>query len=740
MQFVKPAAKNELEQLLLDAVEKDTPEEIKKTPLIDLNTKSSFSFTLKKEHLAPFSDHPHALDIDNWFRNYKKEAMVSTAGIRGLQNPLYPWDTRYPLNLVGVMLATMGKILVAHEIPGEKTKIAACEVRYNSKQYVELIARLQAGNGIKTLVTDQYMPIPIFLISFLIFMYDLYGGEYVTSSHAISKKIATKDLNTQGSQYIPDESMKFVDKVEEILQTVRDQGEYTFSISSDTDPLIDRDLLRNIRNGVELYVEYLKRGIATSANISHIRNVQKKILVECMGGSMYATLKPILELLGVADSFGFLHETEDPFFHKIGKTIDEKKHFFDWSCDTTIMKADLATMKIAVPVVDTAGYAQTLKEYPVGTTLLMTDPDADRLVTAYIDNAENKEELHKRGIVTGDLDEGRILVIFTPNQSFLLTLDFQYRSLVESGLWDRYNWFLMKTTASQRSWDEWAAAHKIPVINTPVGFKELADSMQWIEKKMKLNPGNEDIYLKDVYGSNINLGKNPRMLFAGEESGGEIFGPAELIQSLGGRTAISMREKSAGEAVVITAAMSAYLESKGLSMADYLMQIFEENNIRSRYEIRIDQKYYNESEPDIATLLAEKKKGMQVKTKNNSFFLSIALGYRDGIISLEQAKEILAECFPDLDFLDLRDTKFVGDGTYFLFGDKCLEVRPSGTDAVNKAYSYGLDQWECIKYAQKFSAYEGDRTPLHEKYIPSKFYREIEDYAFSLYTEYKQNQ
>ena len=68
-------------------------------------------------------------------------------------------------------------------------------------------------------------------------------------------------------------------------------------------------------------------------------------------------------------------------------------------------------------------------------------------------------------------------------------------------------------------------------------------------------------------------------------------------------------------------------------------------------------------------------------------------------------------------FEDLKDIKFVGDGTFILFSKKCVEVRPSGTDAINKSYSYGSDQWECIKFAKTFSSFEGERTSLHKKYI-----------------------
>lgn len=738
MLFTRPQSHTALEKIFLDQIEKDTPQKVKSKPLLDLNEKGKISFTLNREHLKAFNDMGQELGILDWFELYSKEAKISTAGIRGLQNPLYPWDTRYPLNLIGVMLATMGKVMVAKRKNGKK-KISTCEVRYHSRQYVELIARLQAAYDITTYVTKDYQTIPIFLISFIIFMHDLYGGEYVTSSHAMCRKIATKDLNSQGSQYIPSESLEFVEEVKNILKEVEEKGQFTIDIAPENSPAIDRSFLESINNGIDLYVKYLKQGVATPTNINLIRDTKKKIVIECMGGSVYNTLKPILDQLQIVNSYHFLHKDEDPFNHGIGKVLDENGKFFDWGCDTTIMQADLETLKIRLPVVESVKYETLLKDYPLGTTVLMTDPDADRLVTAYIEDVRKLDKIKEKGLVYIHLDEGRILVMFTPNQSFLMTIDFQQKALLHAGLWEKYNWFMLKTTASQRSWDEWAMANKVPVINTPVGFKELADTMINIERKLAKKSGN-DIFNKDVYGNNVNIGHAPRMLFAGEESGGEIFGPPELISSVGGRKAISMREKSAGEAIIITSAMAGWLEQQNMSPSDYLWEIYERNGIKNRFEIRIDQKFYNESEPDISKLLKEKEKGMQIKTLNNSFFLSLALSYRDGIISLEQVKQILAECFPSLNFTNLEDAKFVGDGTYFLFDKKSLEVRPSGTDAVNKAYCYGSDQWEAIKYAQAFAGYSGERTPLHEKLIPSDFYGRVEDYAFEIYTDYKENQ
>ena len=71
--------------------------------------------------------------------------------------------------------------------------------------------------------------------------------------------------------------------------------------------------------------------------------------------------------------------------------------------------------------------------------------------------------------------------------------------------------------------------------------------------------------------------------------------------------------------------------------------------------------------------------------KNDLFFLGIAIALRDGKIDVEQARAILSDALPTLDFTTLEDVRFVGDGSYLKFHDKCVEVRKSGTDAKTKA-------------------------------------------------------
>ena len=201
-----------LENELFKSVFTKTPDYIKELNLIDYNKNDEYSFMLKKEHLEPYDSekNPEGLGLKEWLANYAKEARVSTAGIRGPQNILYPQDTRFPINLIGLSLATLAKAMVANEkYPNKQiVKIAGREVRYNSEEMQKIIARIQAANGITTLIPANNQTIPIWMASFLAFKLDLLGGEYITSSHGISVKNATKDLNSQGSQYLPEESLE----------------------------------------------------------------------------------------------------------------------------------------------------------------------------------------------------------------------------------------------------------------------------------------------------------------------------------------------------------------------------------------------------------------------------------------------------------------------------------------------------------------------------------------------------
>ena len=731
----------ELEESLKRSVDSKTPDYIKNNKLIDMTNNNEFVFRLKREHLEPYDaeKNPEGLDLKKWLVNYRKEAAVSTAGVRGPQNILYPWDTRFPINLVGIALATLAKALAAKEkYPDKKlVKIAAREVRYNSKDYMDLIARIQASQGISTLVTEGNSTIPIWLTSYLAFVLDLLGGEYITSSHGISVKNATKDLNSQGSQYLPEESMEFVRKIEEIFEKVQNEGYYDIKISASNNGNISSEYMKQIENGVALYVNYLKDGVANDESLNLIKKNKGKIVIDNVGGSAYKTLSKILEKLGLSDRYVWLNQEEDPFFHGIGKAdCDPKgnKTFYDYSVDATVVSKDKNGNSF-YPVIKTMGYEETLKDMPVNTVVFITDPDHDRLTVTQIEDVSAKARLQSLGIDYMPLNDNRILAIYTANQSFLLIMDFWYNQLKNCGKLENHPRFIIKTTASAKSWDEWAKHNRINVINVPVGFKEIANIMKKVEKQIKDNP-NADVVITDLFGNDVNLGKNPRMIFGGEESGGMIIGAEEFIVSQNGRKAIAMREKSASEAIIAASALCGKLDEENIVLSEQFEKILNENNIISKFDIRTDISYYNESEPDIEKLKEDKLKGESLRTKNDLYYLSLALAYKERLITLDNVKEVFRNQFPELNFENLIDIKFVGDGTYLEFDDKFVEIRPSGTDAKTKAYAAGSCKQEIEKYTQTLGNYSGERNDLYNRYVSEDFYQTAKEKSMKYYIEY----
>ena len=715
---------SQLEKLLLDGVESNTPEDIKTDKIFDYDNKNKFTFTLTKDLVEK-------LELRKWFDSYKKEAMVSTAGIRGPQNVLYPHDTRFPINTIGITLATLAKALVLKEkYPNDELiKLVGCEVRYNSKTYLDIIARIQSALGIRTLTPLNRQTIPIWLASFLAFKLDLVGAEYITSSHGISVKNATKDLNNQGSQFLPDESIEFVNKIEEILNTVDKDGEYRIDFEASENDLIDEKTMQKLNNGIDLYVEYLKNGVANQKNIELIKNFDKKIVIDAVGGAAYNTLSKILEKLGIQKNFDWLNTQEDPFFHSIGKDIKDGK-FYDWSLDITVVAKNKEGREY-FPVVESLKYDEKLKNYPIGTVCLVTDPDHDRLSVVQIEDIKNKAKVNAVGVDTIELDNERILCVFSANQAFLMIMDFWTQMLKESGDFDKHKRFIIKTTASSKTWDEWAKHNGIAVINTPVGFKEIANATKKIE--YQIEQGVKDIKIKDIFAKTISLGDSPRMIFGGEESGGMIIGAQEIIKSLNGRCALAMREKSATEAIIVTSALVASLDA---SLWEHLAHVYDKNNIVAKYDVREDIAYYNESEPNIEKLKEAKKLGEGLRTKNDIFYLALAVGMLENKITLENVKEILSSTFKNLDFSNLSDVKFVGDGTYFDFTDKFVEIRPSGTDAKTKAYAGGANRDELFVFAKTLGNYSGDLSEEYKKYLSEDYVNSVKEKSLEVYEKF----
>ncbi len=713
-----------IKKIYLEGVEKNTPEEIKSCPIFDLTNEEEIDFVLNKDTIAGFK-------LKKWGDNYRKEAMISTAGIRGVQNVLYPWDFRFPFNYMGLVLATLAKCLVLKKENPNKilNKIAAGEARYNTKDYLEIISRVESAIGIKVHLPKGGKMMPIWLASFLIFINDYDGGEYVTASHAISSKIATKDLDNEGSQFLPEKALAFADKIEELIKEGESRG-IAIKLAKKNNNLIVNDL-----DGTDEYVEYLRKGVLNEGSVRLIREQVEnglKITFDFGGGCMLDAMDSIFSKLGIKTAIEYLREGQDPFFHGIGKILRKnsengREEFFDLSCDVSIIE-----------VVKTMGFSEILKDKPLGHLVVSVDPDGDRIVLMQIEARNKISKLSELGIDYLELDQDKILVVYQPNFGFLMLFDYYVHQLKQAGQFAKHNRFIVKTTVTSKAWDEWAEKNSVKVMNTPVGFKEIAAVMKKVEKQIKTNQ-EADVIIKDAFSKDINIGKLPRMLVGGEESGGMVFGPEEYIKSKQGRMAISMREKSAGESAVLACALSAYLFENKKMLSEYIENIFEDNGIKNKYYLRIDQTFYNESEPNPEILMQSKQQGEIQRDKIYSFYLCLSLAKKQGIISIGQVKIILEKTFEGLDFSGLQDIIFVGDGVYFDFPDMFIEVRKSGTDAKMRVYFCGQDKQKCQFFADKLSKYNGDLINDFSTFIPEGLIEKSQELANEIYHEYFSN-
>ena len=176
------------------------------------------------------------------------------------------------------------------------------------------------------------------------------------------------------------------------------EGSYEIKITAKDNPLIDETIMENINDGIDLYVEYLKSGVAQ--NLDSVSKMNGQIFIESVGGCAYRTLSRVLEKLEISNKYLWNNIEEDPFFHSIGKyNTDPKgnKVFYDYSVDATVI-AKKPNGEKYFPVIESMHYEEKLKFLPLGTVVLITDPDHDRLTVCQIEAVGNMPNLEELGI------------------------------------------------------------------------------------------------------------------------------------------------------------------------------------------------------------------------------------------------------------------------------------------------------------------------------------------------------
>ncbi len=710
---------------------------------------------------------------------FAKEAKVSTAGVRENQNVICPWDHRYRINeyMLALMaeslsllvpelhrerLATLPQITpeeVAAKLGAEGVatieaifnmplaqamelaksapiRIVGGEVRANTPRFVGLASRIYAAHGLHVFLTedkDNKDSATIFLWSFLTYLLGLSGGDYYTSSHGAPQKQSDKILGPDGSQYLPPEYAKIVEHMYAILEKCESTG-YTIKLAPADSPLLHHTL--TYKRMASLYSGYLRQGPASEKAMATVKDAiaqGMRLKLDFFGGSGYKTIRPILEELGVEKAFenGFIRTEEDPFFHNIGFRVSKNK-----SGELEVVH-DSVDASLA-QVVRSAGYETILAQAPLGQVVFNVDPDADRFVAGQIVPASERPALAALGIVTIDLSPERVFALFSPNQFFLMLAENDRACMVEDGSWDKYSNFDIHTYVSALAWDEWAEHYHIPTIHTPVGFKEIAAVERVVEKAIFGADSCDRVDIPDERGTIMTLGANPKVLHAGEESGGKIGGPRQPIYNLLGQSIIAMREKSSGEACISAVSLVArlYLRSRQTGQAEdyylhrHLQELFDEAQIANRMEFRGDKVHYNEAIFDPEELAKAKKQGIQEKDRFNNYFRRLALATQDGSLTtlgrpltMDEVREVLSEAMPAIApvWKQLERIDVWSDGLQLWFQggqvrDICL--RPSGTDAKSKVYFDGTDKaYMADLFESHFRSFAAQPSGLYAKLI-----------------------
>ncbi|MGM9992725.1 MAG: hypothetical protein ACI376_07795 [Candidatus Bruticola sp.] len=723
-----------------------------------------------------------AINLRGQVDAFAKEAKVSTAGVRENQNVLCPWDHRYRINeyMLALMAESLSNIVPqlhkdhiaslpvrtpeevrAHLGPEgvriieaifgmplaeamefvrhNPIRIVGGETRSNTPRFVGLVSRIYAARGFHVFLTEDAQnkdTSTIFMWSFLTYMLGLSGGDYYTSSHGAPQKQSDKILGPDGSQYLPPEYAKIVEQMYKILEQCETKG-YTINLAAADDPLLHHNLTYKLM--CSLYADYLRKGPASPAALQMVKKAidqGMRLKLDFFGGAGYKTIAPVLKELGIDGAFegGYIRTEEDPFFHNIGFRVAIKKGTAEYE---VVHDSVDASMPI---VVKSADYGTILQNAPIGQIVFNVDPDSDRFVAGQIVPASEEPKLQADGISSIKIADDKLFALFSPNQFFLMLAESDRASMAEDKSWDKYSSFDIHTYVSALSWDEWADKHHIPVVRTPVGFKEIAAIERKVEKAMGTYPG-QVVSVEDELGRKIVIGSNPKVHHAGEESGGKIGGPRQPIYNILGQKIIAMREKSSGEACISAVVMVSklYLKYKetgniaDMFLHNHLSDLFARDSITNKMEFRGDKIHYNEAIFDPEELAKAKAAGIAEKDRFNNYFRRLAMAMQDPtltnsgqVLSLDQVKAVLTEAIPGMadEWQSLERIDVWSDGLQLWFKDAKVRdicLRPSGTDAKSKVYFDGTDKAYMENlFKNYFRDFPAAATPLYEKLLKAE--------------------
>ncbi len=624
-------------------------------------------------------------------------------------------------------------------------KIVGGEVRVHTAKYCEMEARILAGKGIYVIVPERYEnSVAIYMYSFLTFILGTCGATHYTSSHSSNYVYGRKNLAPDGAQLLPEVYENYIKILERIInREIYSQGRHKVVMAEARNKKIMKNLKYDYM--AKLFTSIINVSKQDVKTINEAAKKGHKIVLNCLNGSTWKTLEPMLDELGIDKNvFDLMWEEEDAFFNA-GYLVDYDKQKDEYNVDhygidTTYTK-----------VIPTIPYIDRLKGYPVGTMVFECDPDSDRFVLKQIMDKKAVPLLDEFGVDYLELERGKILAMPMPNKIFL-ALDIIDKEIIEgTGKWKDYTSLYYITYVSSRAWSEFGDAlypYLVRVMEM-VGFKNLTAMQRLIEDWWFNRPDEYDFAFIDQLGRKIEINRDRQIRIHSkeEESGGRVGGTSEPCVKILGQRVLAMPEKSSADATlsVLTFASKEYLTnsknkkyelSNNYLVMNFLKNRFKKYGLKSKIDIRLDLVHGQQGA--IALMPYEKqqeamKEALAKKENFNNFAFSLGKAVRDGKIDIEKAREVLIRALPDyaetwkcLDDITITEEKVVGgemrpEGVPMIFKLKKgkvplfteVDFRPSGTDPLkSKIY---ID-------AEKLS-------PEKRKEIES-FFNKIIDYDF----------
>ncbi|NLW23060.1 MAG: phospho-sugar mutase [Tissierellia bacterium] len=344
---------------------------------------------------------------------FHRDLTFGTAGLRGKIGAGTNRMNRYTVSLATQGLADT--IVSRGEEAMERGVAIAYDVRHFSKEFSQIAAQVLAANGIRVYLFEDIRPTP--LLSYAIRSLNTISGIVVTASHNPKDYNGYKVYWEEGSQILDD-------MAEEILNNIKNIGDFSKIKIMDLEEALDRGLIKYI--GKEIDYEYIEKIKKLAIRDDIDKNI--RIVYTPLNGTGNKLVRRILKERGFRNVFVVQEqENPDPDFTTVGYPNPEDVRAFE--------------------------YAKRLGKEKSADILIATDPDCDRVACMVRD--KKGEYVFLNGNQTGAL-----LV------DYILSSRYENKTLPENGA-------IVKSIVTGDLGRAIADDYNIATIETLTGFKHI---------------------------------------------------------------------------------------------------------------------------------------------------------------------------------------------------------------------------------------------------------------------------